>query len=68
MRIVLNFFFLIIPAQKAYIHPLFSYQMCIFIKARKMSDLKAPEKKKEFWDVKLIKTCDKPTHSNKRDL
>jgi len=46
MRTALNLFFLIISAQIAYIHPLFSYQMCIFIKARKMSDLKAFEKKK----------------------
>lgn len=34
----------------------------------KQPDLKASEKKKEFWDVKLIKTCDIPTHGNKQDL
>lgn len=46
----------------------FLTKCAFFCNARKMADLKASEKEKEFWDVKLIKTCDKLTHSNKRDL
>lgn len=69
LRIALNLFFLIIPSQIAYIHLLFLPNVHFFFcNARKIVDLKASEKKKEFWDVKLIKTCDKLTHSNKRDL